>query len=277
MTNNQNTSSLQAPENSLILMSKQADQINQFHDLARSKLVEAADYVKKAGELLLDVKRTLKHGQFQRWVEENCSCGVRQAQRYMSVALNKSVPIQDLTLKNDTMSYLPPPNKSNGIWVDGKWRPERGCIYLFKEHGSTYWILPSTDEIPHFHVCKHYAGAPMPTDNFYWRYTVVGNTHDPDLTSEFYVGTRFPLFGASGVADVLKSYGLKDIRKSLVFGKKTADRFDRPFGEPDTEIQYWSDDIFAEPDLGVPPSKNPQSEPHPTGTPAFGPSVIEQV
>ena len=246
-----------------------ADQINLLHAIACSKAEEAMGLAKEAGELLLEVKKSLRHGEFQEWIEANCSCSVRQAQRYMSVALNKSVPIQELTLKNDTMSHLKPPSRrSEGVWKDGKWRPERGCMYLFNELGSTYWILPSTDDIPHFHVCKHYSGAPMPTDNFYWRYTVVANNHDPDLTSEFYVGTRFPLFGASGVADVLKSYGLKDIRGSLVFGTSTADRFERPFGEPDTEIQYWSDDIFTVTEPEAPPTENSETEPHPTATPA---------
>lgn len=264
MTNNPITHSNQ---NAIVT---KAEEINRFHSLAFSKAEEAIDAAKNAGELLLEVKKSLQHGQLQRWIETNCQFSVRQAQRYMSVALNKDVPIQALTLKNDTMSHLKTPStRSEGIWKDGKWKPERGCMYLFKELGSTYWILPSTDEIPHFHVCKHYSGAPMPTDGFYWRYTVVADNHDPDLTSEFYVGTRFPLFGASGVADVLKSYGLKDIRGSLVFGKRTADRFERPFGEPDTEIQYWSDDIFSGSDLGVPPSKIPLTEPHPTGSPLF--------
>lgn len=270
MTDNQQDTSTQSSKDSTKPLSIKADEINLLHALAFSKAMEAIDFAKEAGELLLEVKKKLKHGEFQGWIEANCTCGVRQAQRYMSVALNKSVPIQELTLKNDTMSHLKPPStRSEGVWKDGKWKPERGCMYLFNEQGSTYWILPSTDDIPQFHVCKHYSGTPMPTDSFYWRYTVVAENHDPDLTSEFYVGTRFPLFGASGVADVLKSYGLKDIRGSLVFGTRTEDRFERPFGEPETEIQYWSDDIFSGSDLGVPPSEILQSEPHPTGTPAF--------
>ena len=264
---------LQTQINNRNAIVSKADQINLIHAIACSKAEEAMNLAKEAGELLLEVKKSLKHGEFQEWLEANCSCSVRQAQRYMSVALNKSVAIQDLTLKNDKMSHLRTPStRSEGIWKDGKWKPERGCLYLFNENGSTYWILPSKDEIPHFHICKHYSGTPMSTDSLYWRYTVVADNHDPDLTSEFYVGTRFPLFGASGVADVLKSYGLKDIRGSLVFGARTADRFERPFGEPDTEIQYWSDDIFSGLDLGVPPSKNPQSETHPTGTPLFRPA-----
>ena len=248
-----------------------ADQINFIHAIAYSKAEEAMNLAREAGELLLEVKKSLKHGEFQEWVEANCSCSVRQAQRYMSVALNKSVPIQELTLKNDTMSYLPPAStKSEGIWKDGKWRPERGCVYLFKDdEGSTYWVTPSTHETPHFHVCKHYSGVPMPTEGFYVGYTKFGKNDHEDLTSEFYVGTRNPLFGESGVAEVLKSYGLKDIKKSLVSGKVTANRYERPFAEPDEEYQYWSEEIFLGTNLGVSPFDSPETEPHPTGTPLF--------
>ena len=252
------------------LMAAKADEINRFHALAYGKAEEAIDFAKKAGELLLEVKKSLQHGQFQSWIETHCQFGVRQSQRYMNVALNKDVPIQALTLKSDTMSHLKPPStRSEGIWKDGKWRPERGCVYLFNEQGSTYWVTPSDHEQPHFHICKHYSGTPMSTEGFYWRYTVFGNNDHEDLTSEFYVGTRFPLLAASGVADVLKSYGLRDIKNSLVSGKVTSNRYERPFGEPDTEIQYWPDDIFLGSDLGVPPSKTPVTEPHPTGTPLF--------
>ena len=247
-----------------------ADEINFLHAIACSKAEEAMNLAREAGEILLEVKKSLKHGEFQEWLEANCSCSIRQAQRYMSVALNKSVAIQDLTLKNDTMSHLKPPSpKSEGVWKDGKWRPERGCVYLFKDgEGSTYWVTPSNHEMPHFHICKHYSGVPMSTEGFYVRYTKFGKNDHEDLTSEFYVGTRNPLLGASGVADVLKSYGLKDIRGSLVFGTSTVDRFERPFGEPDTEIQYWSDDIFTVTESEAPPTENPDTEPHPTGTPA---------
>lgn len=248
-----------------------AEEINRFHSLAFRKAEEAIDAAKNAGELLLEVKKSLQHGQLQRWIEANCQFSVRQAQRYMSVALNKDVPIQALTLKSDMMSHLPPAStKSEGIWKDGKWRPERGCVYLFNDaEGSAYWVTPSNHDIPHFHICKHYSGLPMSSKGFYVGYTKFGKNDHEDLTSEFYIGTRNPLLAASGVADVLKSYGLKDIKKFLVSGKFTSNRYERPFGEPDTEIQYWSDDIFSGSDLRVPPSKIPLTEPHPTGTPLF--------
>lgn len=222
------------------MMVTKATEINHFHILAFKKMDEAVNAARKVGELLLEVKKTLKHGEFQSWVETYCSFGVRQSQRYMNAALHKDHAIQALTTKSDTTIDLKNGStKSQGIWMDGKWQPERGVLYLFNENDATYWVMPSDDEIPHFHICKHYGGKPMPTDQFCPRYTVVADVDDPDLTSQFYVGTRFPLFGAQGVAEVLHSYGLQDIKNSLVFSKSVSDGFSRPFGEPKTQHRYW--------------------------------------
>jgi Protein of unknown function (DUF3102) len=250
------------------LMVSKANEINQLHQQAFTKAKEAIGSARKVGELLLEVKDSLKHGQFHKWIEEHCAFSLRQSQRYMNVALDKPVPIKELAVKSDMMSHLKPPStKSEGLWKDGKWTPERGCVYLFNdEEGSAYWVTPSDHEIPHFHICKHYSGIPMSPKDFHWRYTVFGDNDQEDLTSEFYVGTRFPLFGASGVAEVLKSYGLKDIKGSLVLGKKTKNRFERPFGEPDAEHRYWEQEIADL--MGGTPSQNPESATHPTGTPA---------
>jgi len=73
------------------------------------------------------------------------------------------------------------------------------------------------------------------------RYTVFSTIDDPDLTCTNYVGTFTPL-GWIGVEKVLKSYGLKDIQKSMIFGKKVDQGFDRPFGEPAIENWYWEQD-----------------------------------
>lgn len=83
----------------------------------------------------------------------------------------------------------------------------------------------------------------MPVKGFYPSYTVFGDVDDPDFTSDFYVGTRYPLFLELGVDGVLKSYGLKDIKKSLLKGYRTNHRFDRPLGEPAVENQYWEEDV----------------------------------
>ena len=214
------------------------DQINSHHKNATKHANDAVESAKAAGELLLHMKATLPHGTLTSWIKANLNVSDRQAQRYMAVAQGKPVPLRKLAGKTDTVSVLQPTAQSKGIWKNGKWEPERGCMYLFKEDGGTYWVLPSSVEGKWFHVCKHYHGPRMSTDGFTRHHTIFSVVNDPDLTSKFYVGTTTPL-GWIGVGDVLKSYGLKDIEKSLVKGKPTSYGYERPFGEQSPENWYW--------------------------------------
>ena len=214
------------------------DQINTHHKNATNHVEDAVESAKAAGALLLQVKASLPHGMFTTWLKNNIDVSERQVQRYMAAAKGKIVPLLLSVDKNDTMSVLQTKVQSKGIWKNGKWAPEPGCIYLFKEDGGTYWVLPSTLDDRWFHVCKHYHGPRMSTDGFYRHYTIFSVVDDPDLTSKFYVGTTTPL-GWIGVGDVLKSYGLKDIEKSLVKGKPAKHRYERPFGEQSPENWYW--------------------------------------
>jgi len=43
-------------------------------------------FAKVAGELLIEVKEQLPHGQFKAWVEANCRVSYRMAMKYMRVA-----------------------------------------------------------------------------------------------------------------------------------------------------------------------------------------------
>ena len=214
------------------------DQINKHHTNAMKLAEEAIESAKSAGELLLKAKAALPHGSWENWLKTNTSISVRRAQRYMARAKDKSVPLSNLLSKNDKLSYLPPNAQSKGIWKNGKWEPEAGCMYLFNEEGASYWVLPCTEGGKWFHVSKLYDGPRMSTDGFYRHYTIFSVVEDPDLTSKFYVGTTTPL-GWVGVGDILKSYGLKDIEKSLIKGKPAKHSYERPFGEQSPENWYW--------------------------------------
>ena len=185
-------------------------QINKLHINAMKQAKEAVESAKAAGALLLQVKASLPHGTWTTWLNANIDVSERQAQRYMATAKGKHVPLLLLANKTDTVSVLQTTAQSKGIWKNGKWEPEPGCMYLFKEDGGTYWVLPSSVEGMWFHVCKHYHGRRMSTDGFARHHTIFSVVNDSDLTSKFYVGTTTPL-GWIGVGDVLKSYGLKDI------------------------------------------------------------------
>lgn len=214
------------------------DQINSQHTKAMTLAEDAIKSAIAVGECLIEVKAALPHGTLAKWLKSNTTISLRQAQRYMARAKGKPTPPRKLIGKNDTVSHLQNQARSKGIWKNGKWEPEAGCMYLFNEDGSTYWVLPSIEHEKWFHVSKLYDGPRMSTDGFYKHYTIFSVVDDPDLTSKFYVGTTTPL-GWSGVGDVLKTYGLKDFDKSLIRGKPSQHRYERPFGEQPPENWYW--------------------------------------
>jgi len=230
----------------MITIETQVKKINELHAGAISAANTAVELARQAGELLLGVKKTLPHGQFLPWVEKNTTVTARQAQRYMDVAKGKPTTIRQLTGKYDTVSHLDQSSKnSEGIWVGDQWEPEQGCQYIFKDETGAYFVSPSSSG--GFHLCKHYSGQRMSSEGFYWRYTVFSGVNDPDLTSEFYVGTRSPILLKKGLGKVLASYGLKDLKSALVLGGNCVG-LDRPFGEPSEEFWYWDSE---KPDDGL--------------------------
>lgn len=214
------------------------DQINSHHAHALQLAEEAVESAIAVGLLLLKAKEAIPHGEWEPWLKTHTKISVRQAQRFMARAKGKPDTPRKLVSKNDTVSYLPIQASCKGKWKNGKWEPEAGCMYLFNEDGASYWVLPSTQGGKWFHVSKLYDGPRMSTDGFYRHYTIFSVVDDPDLTAKFYVGTTTPL-GWIGVGAVLKSYGLKDIEKSLVKGKPAKHSYERPFGEQSPENWYW--------------------------------------
>lgn len=82
-----------------------ADAINREHDLAVRHASDAIEHARRAGELLLQAKSALRHGEWLPWLEANVRVSARQAQRYLAVAQGKPVPLREL--KSDTVSHLP--------------------------------------------------------------------------------------------------------------------------------------------------------------------------
>jgi hypothetical protein len=156
----------------------------------------------------------------------------------------KKIALDRLIDKSDIVSHLKIEKQhSDGVWVNDQWEPEPGFMYLFKDETGTYWVTPSSERVESFHVCKHYSGNKKSTNDFYWRYTIFSVVSDPDLTSEFYMGTRFPLWNRCGVAGILQSYGLFDLQSAFQFGSKFDGGSERPFGEPPAENWYWDSDM----------------------------------
>ena len=63
-----------------------AADINAEHERAFGKATEALEHARRAGELLLQAKAAVGHGEWLPWVEANCKFSVRTAQGYIRLA-----------------------------------------------------------------------------------------------------------------------------------------------------------------------------------------------
>ncbi len=79
-----------------------AREIQTEHDAAFGKAREALEHARRCGELLLQVKDSLKHGEWLPWVKEHVTVSDRQARRYMQLAQNWEA----IAAKSDTVSNL---------------------------------------------------------------------------------------------------------------------------------------------------------------------------
>lgn len=71
-----------------LVLNTTAVEINRLHHAAQRSAGEALQLAKQAGDLLLEVKEKLGHGEFLPWLAEHCEVGERQAQRYMRLSKN---------------------------------------------------------------------------------------------------------------------------------------------------------------------------------------------
>ena len=63
-----------------------ADAINKEHRLARESAETAVDHAIRCGQLLIEKKKTLAHGEWIPWIEHNCEFHINRANRYMRAA-----------------------------------------------------------------------------------------------------------------------------------------------------------------------------------------------
>jgi hypothetical protein len=97
-------------------LSALADEIRREHEATEAAFSKAMDHALRCGDLLIQVKETLRHGKFLPWVVENCPFSVRSAQVYTRLARNreKSAALAHLGLAgaldamSDKKQQLPP-------------------------------------------------------------------------------------------------------------------------------------------------------------------------
>lgn len=85
-----------------------ATEVNREHALATQHAERAIEHARRIGLLLIEAKRALGHGKFQSWLTANVSFSPRQAQRYMSAAHGRPLPVRKIAAlpKCDTVSHL---------------------------------------------------------------------------------------------------------------------------------------------------------------------------
>lgn len=98
-----------APQTELMVVDSMTSiiaEINNQHELAINAANQAVEHAKRAGELLLQVKAELPHGEFGKWLAENVTVSERQAQRYMQKAAGELPAPAPTPAKTDMVSYL---------------------------------------------------------------------------------------------------------------------------------------------------------------------------
>lgn len=94
-----------------------ADEINAEHERAYGKAREALEHARRAGELLLQAKAGMQHGEWLPWLTAHCSFSERTAQGYMRLARDwdklqsKSATVADLGLR-DALDLLAAPQSA---------------------------------------------------------------------------------------------------------------------------------------------------------------------
>ena len=78
-----------------------AERINAEHAASEDHAKSAIEHALQCGQLLIEAKAQVKHGQWLPWLEANCTVKERQARNYMRLADNweaiesKSAPVRN--------------------------------------------------------------------------------------------------------------------------------------------------------------------------------------
>jgi hypothetical protein len=126
-----------------------ASKINEEHTRAFGKAQDALNHARAAGELLIEAKSLLKHGEWGNWLAENVAFTERTAQSYMKLArnwdsLSKNETISDLGLVKtlSLISDVPKVGDYVEAWVPPL-SPDRDYFTLPFEDGRCLVISPS--------------------------------------------------------------------------------------------------------------------------------------
>jgi len=130
-----------------------AAEINHHASIAAVKATEAVHHAIEAGKLLLEVKATLPHGQFQAWIHANTKLSVRQSKRYMAVAQGEVVPIRELSRKYDTVTHLT--SESDQYRANPSFIPAAGQCFASITDGVPVYVIEPSEVHPGFFFVSH--------------------------------------------------------------------------------------------------------------------------
>lgn len=140
-----------------------AKRINEEHAAVTLAITEGLQHAMTAGDLLLEAKAKVKHGQWLPWLRENCAISERTAQLYMRVARErpmlemKSATVADLTLRGAADELATPvDNRLSGAVSNASWVPPDGFMHVAEERVGNgideVYVMPSMHEGYYFVV-----------------------------------------------------------------------------------------------------------------------------
>lgn len=115
-----------------------ADQINEQHRLALKAAQSAIHHARQAGELLIEAKQQIKHGEWIPWLEANCEVGPRQAQKYMRLV--KVLP------KTNCDSYLTIDRALEAIAADKEMQWEKAVRLIAEYHAYDFQDVEAIED-----------------------------------------------------------------------------------------------------------------------------------
>lgn len=199
-------------------------EIDRLHTLATKSAAKAVEYAKQAGQILLQIKNNLPHGQFGDWISKNLSVSARQAQRYIAAAEGKKTASMGIASKSDIESHLTDDDLLMDAIDNPKWVPESGYWYMGIYKNAAFHIVPDINYPEGFFISKFYTthGGP-PSDH--------QDLKDDEWDGEsLYDGTTDSI-DPKWIAAKLFHFGIRNPEK-INWRRFKRPGLDRPFGEP---------------------------------------------
>ena len=91
--------------NSSPVLADIATEINEHDEARRACEIKGVMHGLKVGELLLEAKKIVPHGEFSKWREEHTTVSQRMAQTYMTIARDPRIT-EDFIREYETVSHL---------------------------------------------------------------------------------------------------------------------------------------------------------------------------